>query len=186
VVSPYDSEDSRGLLKAAIRDNNPVCFMENELMYGSSFEVSDEVLSPDFVVEIGKAKIMREGKDITLVTFSKMVGFAMEAAEILEKRGISMEVINLRTIRPYDRDTIMNSVMKTNRIVTLEEGWPQSGVGAEICTFICETVFDHLDAPPERISGADVPMPYAQGLETLCIPQVNDVVRVVSRMCVGK
>eukprot|EP00954_Amorphochlora_amoebiformis_P008848 687196-Amorphochlora_amoeboformis.AAC.1 len=139
VVSPYDSEDSRGLLKAAIRDNNPVCFMENELMYGSSFEVSDEVLSPDFVVEIGKAKIMREGKDITLVTFSKMVGFAMEAAEILEKRGISMEVINLRTIRPYDRDTIMNSVMKTNRIVTLEEGWPQSGVGAEICTFICES-----------------------------------------------
>mmetsp|Transcript_21429 Transcript_21429/g.31859 ORF Transcript_21429/g.31859 Transcript_21429/m.31859 type:complete len:354 (-) Transcript_21429:152-1213(-) len=186
VVSPYDSEDARGLLKAAIRDNNPVCFLENELMYGSSFQVTDEVLSEDFLIEIGKAKIMREGADITLVTFSKMVGFAMEAAEILAKRGISIEVINLRSIRPYDRDTIISSIMKTNRLVTLEEGWPQSGVGAEICTMACETVFDFLDAPPERITGADIPMPYAAGLENKCIPQVNDIVRVVTRMCEGK
>lgn len=186
VVTPYDSEDARGLLKAAVRDNNPVCILENELLYGVSFPVEDAVLSPDFTVPIGKAKIMRQGTDITCVTFSKMVGFALEAAEVLAQQGISMEVVNLRTIRPYDRETIIESVVKTNRLVTLEEGWPQSGVGAEIISFICETAFDHLDAPPERISGADVPMPYAQGLENMCIPQVPDIVRVASRMCQGK
>jgi len=186
VVSPYDSEDARGMLKAAIRDNNPVAILENELMYGHSFQVDDAVLSPDFLIEFGKAKVMRPGTDITIVTFSKMVGFALEAAEILQQKGISMEVINLRSIRPYDRESIINSVVKTNRLVTLEEGWPQSGVGAEIISFICETAFDHLDAPPERISGADIPMPYAAGLEAMCIPQVPDIVRVVERMCIGK
>mmetsp|Transcript_3593 Transcript_3593/g.6699 ORF Transcript_3593/g.6699 Transcript_3593/m.6699 type:complete len:356 (+) Transcript_3593:135-1202(+) len=186
VVCPYDSEDARGLMKAAIRDNNPVCILENELLYGVSFAVDDAVLDPDFTVPIGKAKVMREGTDMTVVTFSKMVGFAMEAAEELAKQGISLEVVNLRTIRPYDRDTIINSVMKTNRLVTLEEGWPQSGVGAEIISFVSETAFDYLDAAPERITGADIPMPYAQGLENMCIPQVPDIVRVVSRMCQGK
>jgi len=173
-------------MKAAIRDNNPVCILENELLYGVSFAVDDAVLDPDFTVPIGKAKVMREGTDMTVVTFSKMVGFAMEAAEELAKQGISLEVVNLRTIRPYDRDTIINSVMKTNRLVTLEEGWPQSGVGAEIISFVSETAFDYLDAAPERITGADIPMPYAQGLENMCIPQVPDIVRVVSRMCQGK
>eukprot|EP00466_Bigelowiella_natans_P015692 jgi/Bigna1/51931/estExt_Genewise1Plus.C_40119 len=186
VVSPYDCEDARGLLKASIRDDNPVCFLENELLYGSSFSVDDAAMSPDFLVDIGKAKIMREGTDITIVTFSKMVGFAVEAADILAQKGISVEVINLRSIRPYDRDAIIKSVIKTNRLVTLEEGFPQCGIGAEICAFACETVFDYFDCPPERITGADVPMPYAQGLEEKCIPQVNDIVRVISRMCIGK
>eukprot|EP00467_Chlorarachnion_reptans_P019879 CAMPEP_0114514482 /NCGR_PEP_ID=MMETSP0109-20121206/16179_1 /TAXON_ID=29199 /ORGANISM="Chlorarachnion reptans, Strain CCCM449" /LENGTH=354 /DNA_ID=CAMNT_0001694529 /DNA_START=69 /DNA_END=1133 /DNA_ORIENTATION=- len=186
VVAPYDAEDARGLMKASIRDNNPVVFLENELMYGSSFTVDEKVMDPDFTCDIGKAKIMREGTDISIVTFSKMVGFALQAAEVLAEKGISAEVVNLRTIRPYDRDTIINSVTKTNRMVTLEEGFPQHGVGAEIVAFICETAFDYLDAPPERITGADVPMPYAQGLEEKCIPQVNDIVRVVSRMCIGK
>mmetsp|Transcript_27054 Transcript_27054/g.37659 ORF Transcript_27054/g.37659 Transcript_27054/m.37659 type:complete len:355 (-) Transcript_27054:178-1242(-) len=186
VVSPYDAEDARGLMKAAIRDNNPVCVLENELMYGHSFTVEDDVMSPDFLIEIGKAKIMRQGTDITIATFSKMVGFAMQAADVLAEKGISVEVLNLRSIRPYDRDAIVNSVVKTNRIVTLEEGWPQHGVGAEIVAYVCEAAFDYLDAPPERITGADIPMPYAQGLEEKCIPQVNDIVRVVSRMCSGK
>lgn len=186
VVSPYDADDARGLLKAAVRDNNPVCVLENELMYGASFSVPDAVLDPDYTVPIGKAKVMREGNDLTIVTFSKMVGFALEAAEELEKQGISLEVINLRSIRPYDRDTIIDSVEKTNRLITLEEGWPQSGIGAEIISFVCETCFDALDAQPERITGADIPMPYAQGLEKLATPQVADIVRVAQRVCIGK
>jgi pyruvate dehydrogenase E1 component beta subunit len=183
VVAPYDSEDARGLLKAAIRDNNPVVVLENELMYGESFLLSPEAQSEDFLIPFGKAKIMRPGKDVTIVTFSRGVGKSLEAAKELEKRGISVEVINLRSIRPLDRDTIIASVRKTSRLVTVEEGWPQHGVGAEIVTMVNEECFDALDAPPLRVSGADVPMPYAVNLETAALPQVSNIVNMVAAVC---
>lgn len=182
VVVPYDSEDAKGLMKAAIRDDNPVVVLENELLYGVEFELSPEAQSADFVVPIGKAKVMRQGTDITIPTFSKMVGFALEAAAILEKKGISVEVINLRSIRPLDRDTIIQSVKKTSRLVTLEEGWPQSGIGAEIIAMVNEEAFDYLDAPPVRITGADVPLAYAPNLEKSALPQVEDIVAIVERV----
>jgi len=176
VVSIYDAEDARGLLKSAIRDDNPVVVLENELMYGTGFEVSQEVMSPDFVIPIGQAKIMRPGKDITIVTHARMVGHALEAAKKLDEKGISCEVINLRTIRPLDRDTILSSVKKTGRLMTVEEGWVQSGVGAEIVALVSEgEAFDYLDAPPVRVTGADVPLPYASKLEAQCIPQAADI-----------
>jgi len=181
VVAPFDSEDARGLLKASIRDNNPVVFLENELLYGVSYEVTDEVLGEDFLLPIGKAKIQREGTDVTLVSYSKGVETALDAAELLAAKGISAEVINLRTIRPLDRDTVINSVKKTGRLITVEEGWPQSGVGAEIITLAAEECFDYLDAPPERVAHADVPLPYASGLESLCLPQADIVERVVEK-----
>lgn len=149
------------------------------------FELSDEAMSPDFVLPIGKAKTEREGTDCTIVSFSRPVGFALEAAEILEKEdGINVEVINLRTIRPMDRDAIVNSVKKTSRLVTAEEGWPQSGVGAEIAAVVMETdAFDYLDAPVERVTGVDVPLPYAINLEKLAVPQVENIVSAVRRAC---
>ncbi|KAJ6945690.1 hypothetical protein NC651_000681 [Populus alba x Populus x berolinensis] len=171
VLAPYSSEDARGLLKAAIRDPDPVVFLENELLYGEAFPVSAEVLDSSFCLPIGKAKIEKEGKDVTITAFSKMVGYALKAAEILAKEGISAEVINLRSIRPLDRNTINASVRKTNRLVTVEEGFPQHGVGAEICASVVEESFGYLDAPVERIAGADVPMPYAANLERLAVPQ---------------
>jgi len=184
VVAPYDAEDARGLLKSAIRDDNPVCVLENELMYGQSFRVSDEVKGKDFTIPIGKAKIMREGTDVSIVTYSKQVGFALEAAKQLEQKGISAEVINLRSIRPLDRWAIINSVKKTHRMVTVDEGWPQCGVGAELITLINESeAFDYLDAPPVRITGADVPLPYAQGLEAAALPQVSDIVSLSEYVC---
>ncbi|CAI0381386.1 unnamed protein product [Linum tenue] len=183
VLAPYSSEDARGLLKAAIRDPDPVVFLENELLYGEAFPVSAEVLDSNFALPIGKAKIEREGKDVTITAFSKMVGFALKAAEILDKEGISAEVINLRSIRPLDRAAINASVRKTNRLVTVEEGFPQHGVGAEICTSVVEESFGYLDAPVERIAGADVPMPYAANLERLALPQVEDIVRAAKRAC---
>ncbi|KAH7516777.1 hypothetical protein FEM48_Zijuj10G0170700 [Ziziphus jujuba var. spinosa] len=183
VVAPYSSEDARGLLKAAIRDPDPVVVLENELLYGESFPVSAEVLDSSFCLPIGKAKIEREGKDVTITAFSKMVGYAIKAAEILAKEGISAEVINLRSIRPLDRATINASVRKTNRLVTVEEGFPQHGVGAEICTSVIEDSFGYLDAPVERIAGADVPMPYAANLERLAVPQIEDIVRAAKRAC---
>lgn len=183
VISIYDAEDARGLLKAAIRDPNPIVFLENELLYGVPFPVTEEVLGADYLIPIGKAKIQREGKDVTIVAHSKAVGTSLEAAAELEKKGISCEVINLRTIRPLDRDTIIKSVMKTSRLVTVEEGWPQSGVGAEIVALINETeAFDYLDAPPARVTMADVPMPYSTPLEKATVPQVEDVVAVVERV----
>jgi len=183
VIAPWDSEDCRGLLKSAIRDDNPVVCLENELMYGEEFELSDEALSKDFLIPIGKAKVLREGKDITIVAFSRPVGAALKAAEELEKRGISAEVINLRTIRPLDRDTILKSVTKTHRLVTVELGWPQSGVGSEILSTIMESdAFDYLDAPPIRITGADVPMPYAQNLEDAAQVQAKDIVEIAQRV----
>ncbi|KAK9104081.1 hypothetical protein Scep_020925 [Stephania cephalantha] len=183
VLSPYSSEDARGLLKAAIRDPDPVVFLENELLYGESFPVSAEALDSSFCLPIGKAKIEREGKDVTIVSFSRAVGHSLKAADILSKEGISAEVINLRSIRPLDRSTINASVRKTNRLVTVEEGYPQHGVGAEICATVVEESFGYLDAPVERIAGADVPMPYAQNLERMAVPQVEDIVRAAKRTC---
>jgi len=182
VVSPYSSEDAKGLIKAAIRDPNPVMVLEHELMYGVSFPMSDEAQSKDFVIEIGKAKIEREGSDVTIISFSKEVGKALEASEIMAGKGVSCEVINLLSIRPLDRETIFNSIKKTGRCVTLEQGFPQHGVGAEIAAMIMETdTFNYLDAPMERVTGADVPTPYAVELEEQAFPQVDDVIAAIER-----
>lgn len=183
VLAPYSSEDAHGLLKAAIRDPDPVVFLENELLYGESFPVSEEVLDSSFCLPIGKAKIERSGKDVTITAFSKMVGYALKAADILAKDGINAEVINLRSIRPLDSQAINASVRKTNRLVTVEEGFPQHGVGAEICASVIEESFSYLYASVERICGADVPMPYAANLESLAVPQVEDIIRAVKRAC---
>lgn len=185
-IAPYDVEDARGLLKAAIRDPNPIVFLENEIMYNQTFTVEDNVMDKDFLLPIGKAKIMREGTDITLVSFSKPVKFCLEAAEILAKEGISAEVINLRTIRPLDREAIVKSVKKTHRLVTVEEGWPQSGVGAEICALMMESsAFDFLDAPIERIAGLDIPLPYAPNLEAKSLPSTQNVVNAARKALSG-
>eukprot|EP00249_Psilotum_nudum_P014095 c24665_g1_i1 orf=831-1970(-) len=183
VISPYSSEDARGLLKSAIRDPDPVVFLENELLYGESFPMSAEALDPSFTLPIGKAKIELVGSDVTITAFSKMVGLALKAAEELAKDGISAEVINLRSIRPLDRGTLNASVRKTSRLVTVEEGWPQHGIGAEICASVVEESFEYLDAPVERITGADVPMPYAANLERMAVPQIEDIVRAGKRAC---
>ncbi|GAB4820399.1 hypothetical protein N2152v2_007445 [Parachlorella kessleri] len=182
VVAPYDSEDARGLLKSSIRDNDPVVFLENELLYGEHFPIDEKALDKDFVVPIGKSKVMREGKDITLVAFGKLVGYNLQAAEMLEKDGISCEVLNLRTLKPIDREGLAASISKTHRVLSVEEGWPQHGVGAEIMALATELCFDDLDAPPERLCGVEVPMPYAANLEGLALPQVDDVVKAVKRM----
>jgi pyruvate dehydrogenase E1 component beta subunit len=182
VVAPWSSEDAKGLLKAAVRDNNPVVVLENELLYGTAFPLSDEAQDPDFTIPIGKAKIEKTGSDCTIVTFSKMVGVSLEVAKNLEKDGISVEVINLRTLRPLDRDAIISSVKKTHRVVAVEEGWPQCGICAEIAAVLMESeAFDYLDAPLERITGADVPMPYSIPLEKLALPQVEDITAAVKR-----
>jgi len=173
VVAPWSAADAKGLLRAAIRDPNPVIVLENEILYGQSFECP---IADDFVLDIGKAKVEREGSDVTMVAFSIMVGMAMQAAEKLAEQGISAEVINLRSIRPLDTETIAASVRKTNRLVTLEEGWPFAGIGAEVAMQIMETAFDHLDAPPVRVTGVDVPMPYAANLEKLALPRLEQVV----------
>jgi pyruvate dehydrogenase E1 component beta subunit len=186
VVAPWNCDDAKGLLKAAIRDDNPVVVLESEIMYKSKFHLSAEATSTDFVIPIGKAKIERVGKDITIVTFSRLVGEALEAAKVLEGEGISAEVINLRSLRPLDLDTIVKSIKKTNRLVTAEEGFPQSGVGAEIITLVNEYAFDYLDAPPERITGADVPMPYSKAIEDLAIPQAHNIVNAARRVCYRK
>ena len=182
VVAPYSSEDAKGLMKAAIRDPNPVLVLEHELMYGVSFPMSDEAQSKDFVIPFGKAKIEKEGSDVTIVAFSKMVGLALEAAEAMSAKGVSAEVINLLSIRPLDREAIINSVKKTGRIVSVETGWPQCGIGSEISAILMETdAFNYLDAPMERVTGADVPMPYATDLENAALPQVEDVVAAIER-----
>merc|ERR1712119_272391 len=183
VVSPYDSEDCKGLLKAAVRDPDPVVFLENELLYGTAFEVEDGVMEPDFILPIGKAKIQRAGTDVTLVAHSIGVGFAMDAAELLAKEGISCEVVNLRSIRPLDMDTVNESVRKTGHAITVEGGWPQHGVGAEISACISEgPAFHYLDAPVMRITGADAPMPYAASAEAAATPQAHNIVGAVKRV----
>lgn len=182
VLVPYDSEDCRGLLKAAIRDPDPVVFLENEILYGEAFPVSDEVLSPDFLLPIGKAKIQREGSDLSIVAAGKMVGYALQAAAELEEAGISAEVVNLRSVKPLDRATIAASIRKTHRVISVEEGWPQHGVGAEVIAVAVEDAFDDLDAPPERVCGVEIPMPYSTPLENAALPHVADIVRVAKRM----
>ena len=187
VLSPYDSQEARGLLKAAIRDPDPVVFLENEMMYGREFEVEESALSPDYVLPLGKAKIMRAGSDVTIVCFSRMVGISLDAAELLAKQGLQAEVINLRSIRPLDRATIIESVKKTNRLITVEDGWPQHGVGSEICAAVMESeAFDYLDAPVERVTGADIPMPYSVKLEEIATPRAENVVNAVLRACYRK
>ena len=180
VVSPWSSEDAKGLLKSAIRDPNPVVFLENEVMYGQSFECPT---SKEFTLPIGKAKLEKNGSDVTIVAFSIMVGKALEAAYELDKNGINAEVINLRTLKPLDLDTIINSVKKTNRLITCEEGFGYSGIGAEISSLIQEHVFDWLDAPILRVHGKDVPMPYAENLEKLALPQTSDIINKVNQIC---
>lgn len=183
VISPYDSEDAKGLLKAAIRDPDPVVFLENEMLYGVQYPVADQVLEKEFILPIGKAKIQRPGKHVTIVAHSRPVEAALNAANELSGNGIEAEVINLRSIRPLDVETIFKSVQKTNHLVTVEGGWPQSGIGSEICARIMEhETFFHLDAPVLRVTGADVPMPYAQTLEAAALPQSNDIVAAVKKV----
>ncbi|GEO82723.1 hypothetical protein ROR02_28540 [Pararhodospirillum oryzae] len=176
VVAPWSAADAKGLLKAAIRDPNPVVFLENEILYGQTFDVPDE---EDFVLPLGKARIERAGSDVTLVAFSRMVGVALEAADLLAERGLSAEVVNLRTLRPLDSDTVTASVRKTSHCVTIEEGWPVAGMGAELSALIMEQAFDWLDAPVTRVAGEDVPMPYAANLERLALPTAERVVEAV-------
>ena len=180
VIAPYSAADAKGLLKSAIRDPNPVIFLENEILYGQSFPVPK---LDDYLVPIGKAKVVRPGNHVTLVAWSMGMSYALKSADELAKKHILAEVIDLRTIRPMDTDTIVASVQKTGRLVTIEEGWPQSGVGAEIAARVMEQAFDYLDAPVLRITGKDVPMPYAANLEKLALPSVNEIVDAVKVVC---
>ncbi|MBU8546878.1 MULTISPECIES: pyruvate dehydrogenase complex E1 component subunit beta [Roseomonadaceae] len=179
VIAPWSAADAKGLLRAAIRDPNPIIFLENEILYGQTFDCP---VDEDFILPIGKAKVEREGTDVTLVAFSIMVGMAMQAAEELAAQGISAEVINLRTLRPLDIETVVKSVKKTNRLVTLEEGWPYAGIGAEVAMQILENCFDDLDAPPVRVHGLDIPMPYAANLEKLALPRLEQVIEAAKRV----
>ena len=180
VVSPWSAADAKGLLKAAIRDPNPVIFLENEVMYGQSFDVPEH---EDWVVPIGKAKVVRPGSDVTITAFSIMVGKALEAAEQLAAEGIDAEVIDLRTIRPLDTETIVESVKKTSRLISCEEGFPFAGIGSELAVQMMEQAFDYLDAPVMRVTGKDVPMPYAANLEKLALPQADDIVAAARQAC---
>jgi len=183
VVAPYDAADAKALLKASIRDPNPVVFLEHELLYGNTFDVPD---LDDYVLPIGKAAVKREGTDVTLVGYSRSVGFALEAAETLAAEGISAEVVDLRTIRPMDTDTVVESVKKTSRMVTVEEGWRFMGVGAELCATVTNEAFDYLDAPPARVTQKDVPLPYAGNLEAMSLPNADDIVAAARAVCEGK
>lgn len=183
VISPYSSEDAKGLLKSAIRDPDPVVFLENELLYGNAFPVSDAVMSKDFLVPIGKAKIEKQGKHITLTAHSRAVGITLDAAAELEGEGIECEVINLRSLRPLDMDTIIKSIAKTNHFISVEQGWPQFGVGSEILARIMESeAFFHLDAPAVRLAGVDTPMPYTKSLEEAALPQKHNITAAVKKL----
>jgi pyruvate dehydrogenase E1 component beta subunit len=180
VVAPWSAADARGLLRAAIRDPNPVIFLENEILYGQSFPVPTD---PEFVLPIGRARIERPGKDVTITAFSLQVGQALAAAEKLAADGIDAEVINLRTLRPLDTATIVESVKKTNRLVSVEEGWPFAGIGAEMAALMMEQAFDWLDAPVVRVHGEDVPLPYAANLEKLALPNPDKIAAAVRKVC---
>ena len=180
VIAPYFAADAKGLLKAAIRDPNPVIFLENEIAYGRSFPVPK---LDDFVLPIGKARVIRQGTGVTLVAHSISVGMILEAAEMLAAEGIEAELIDLRTLRPLDTATIIESVKKTNRIVSVEQGWPTCSIGSEISAQVVDQAFDYLDAPPARIAGADVPMPYAANLEKLALPTVEQIVEAAKAVC---
>nr|WP_316628395.1 pyruvate dehydrogenase complex E1 component subunit beta [uncultured Brevundimonas sp.] len=179
VIAPYDAADAKGLLKAAIRDPNPVVFLEHEMLYGTEFDVPEV---DDYVLPIGKAKVRREGKDVTITAHARMVGFALQAAEKLAEEGIEAEVIDLRTLRPLDHETIVESVKKTNRLVSAEEGWGPMGVGAEVVARVIEHAFDYLDAPPLRVHQEDVPLPYAANLEVLSLPGVDKIIAAVKQV----
>lgn len=180
VVAPYSAADAKGLMKAAIRDPNPVVFLENEMLYGRKFDVPQY---DDHIVPIGKARIHRVGSDVTIVAHSRAIDYAQEAADLLAADGIEVEIVDLRTLRPLDTDTIIQSVMKTNRLVTVEETWPVCGIGSEISAVVMEQAFDYLDAPVKRVSQKDVPMPYADNLEKLALPTAQDVVEAVKAVC---
>lgn len=180
VISPYGSTDSKALLKKAIRDPNPVIFLENEITYGYDFELNEQEIDN---IEIGKARIIKEGTDITITCFSIMVESVMQATNILGKDGISVEVIDLRTLRPLDKKTIINSVKKTNRIVAVEEGWSFCGVASEILALCGEEAFDYLDAEPQRVTAKDMPLPYAANLEKLALPSVDEICEIVRKTC---
>ncbi|HEX8417513.1 MAG TPA: pyruvate dehydrogenase complex E1 component subunit beta, partial [Methylobacterium sp.] len=180
VIAPYTASDAKGLLKAAIRDPNPVIFLENEILYGQTFPVPK---LDDFVLPIGKAKVHRTGKDVTIVSFAIGMTYALKAAQALAEQGIEAEVIDLRTLRPMDTDTVLESVRKTGRCVTVEEGFPQSGIGAEIVARLMVDAFDYLDAPVLRVTGKDVPMPYAANLEKLALPNVAEVIEAAKAVC---
>lgn len=182
VVAPWDAGSAKALLKSAIRDPNPVVFLEHELLYGIEYDVPD---IEDYTLPIGKAAVIREGTDVTLVGYSRMVGFSMDAADQLAEQGISAEVIDLRSIRPLDIDTIVESVKKTNRLVTAEEGWKPMGVGGEIAAGVTELAFDYLDAPPMRVTQKDVPLPYAGNLEAMSLPNVDDIIAAAKAVCEG-
>jgi pyruvate dehydrogenase E1 component beta subunit len=177
VIAPYSAADAKGLLKAAIKSPNPVIFLENEILYNSTGLVPK---MDDFVLPIGKARVARQGKDVTIVSFSMGMRYATQATEKLVAAGVDVELIDLRTLRPMDTDTIIESVKKTGRLVTVEEGWPQGGIGAEIAAVVMEQAFDYLDAPVTRVTGKDVPMPYAANLEKLALPNVDDVIAAVN------
>ena len=179
VIAPYDAADAKGLLKAAIRDPNPVVFLEHEMMYGLEFDVPEV---EDYVLPIGKAKVRREGTDVTITAHSRMVGFALQAAEKLAEEGIECEVVDLRTLRPLDHETIVESVKKTSRLVSAEEGWGPMGVGAEVVARVIEHAFDYLDAPPLRVHQEDVPLPYAANLEALSLPGADKIVAAVKQV----
>ena len=179
VIAPYDAADAKGLLKAAIRDPNPIVFLEHEMLYGTEFDVPE---GDDYVLPIGKAKVRREGKDVTITAHARMVGFALQAAEKLAEEGIEAEVIDLRTLRPLDHETIVESVKKTSRLVSAEEGWGPMGVGAEVVARVIEHAFDYLDAPPLRVHQEDVPLPYAANLEVLSLPGVDKIIAAVKQV----
>jgi pyruvate dehydrogenase E1 component beta subunit len=183
VIAPYTAADAKGLLKAAIRDPSPVIFLENEILYGQSFEVPKLA---DFVLPIGKARIARAGRHVTIVSFSRGMAYALDAAKRLAEEGIDAELIDLRTLRPLDIEMVLASVRKTNRIVTVEEGWPVCSVGSEISARVTAGAFDYLDAPPVIVTGADVPMPYAANLEKLALPSVEQVVAAAKSVCYRK
>lgn len=183
VVSPWSAEDAKGLLKAAIRDPNPVVVLENELMYGETFPMSEAAQKDDFVIPFGKAKIERVGKDLTIVTSSRCVGQSLVAAESLKKKyGVEVEVLNLRSIKPLDLEAIIKSIKKTHRLMTVEMGYPAFGIGAEILALSMEYAFDYLDAPAQRVTGAEVPTPYAQKLEEMAFPQVDTIELQAARL----
>lgn len=180
VVAPYYGEDAKGLLKSAIRDNSPVVFLENELLYGDKHEVSDD---PDLIIPIGKAKVAKEGKDITIISFSLGMRFVLSAIPGLLELGIDPEIIDIRTVRPLDIETIVKSIQKTNRVLVVEQGWPYAGIASEIAYQIMENAFDYLDAPVSRVTGADVPTPYAANLESMTYPRAELIIDKVKNVC---
>jgi pyruvate dehydrogenase E1 component beta subunit len=183
VVAPYSALDAKGLLKSAIRDPNPVIFLEQELLYGQSFDLTPEFDDSNFLIPIGKANIVKSGSDVTLISFSLTVKLALEAAEQLKSKNIECEVIDLRSLRPLDLKTILTSLKKTHRVVTVEEGFPYAGIGSEIFAQILENGFDELDAAPQRVTSEDVPLPYAANLEKLALPSVDKIIKAVETVC---